>query len=224
MWVFLFLVGLLTGIVAAITVIVNAIRKKRPARTALVMFISMVVAAVSAGQMEDPDEAVTATVTPPVIASVAASTVPSPSIAATTTPAPTPAATATPEPSKAPEDKVKAAALKNFDAAKIDLQADGWTEILVLASDNFTTNMIRTSILSGISKTLKELKDIPEVVDVTFKVTFPMVDKFGNQSEQVVVQTTFLKATRDKINWSNFSYSNIPDIADSYGEHASFKK
>ncbi len=213
MWGLLVLIGLVVFIVLFISLCKKIIQNKDIKKASLWTMVGLVFFAITTNQYIDSRKA------EPVVASVLSST-PQPSKA---TPIPVPSASPKEEP-KTPAEKVKAAALKNFDDAKVDLQDDGWTEITVPGSDNFTNNMIKTGMLSGIAKTMQGLKDIPEVTDVTITVTFPMVDKFGNESDQMVMRATFLKANRDKINWLNFSYSNIPDVANSYNEHPFLRK
>lgn len=121
-----------------------------------------------------------------------------------------------------PAEFAKAATLKYFSSADVTFNdGDGTLEIKASGKDNVTDDLIKVGIQSGITDTLKALKDRPEIKDVVFKVTLEMSDKLGNVSNDVVVQATLLKATRDKINWDNFSYSSLPDIADSYGGHFS---
>ena len=53
---------------------------------------------------------------------------------------------------------------------------------------------------------------------------FVLVDNFGNKSEDIVLTLTYSRATMDKINWDNFLYTKIFDIADQSFFHPALQK
>ena len=64
---------------------------------------------------------------------------------------------------------------------------------------------------------LNELRDLirrrEEVLD---KIDELEDAESQNETEDVVMRASFTSLTRKMINWENFEYTNIPDIADSF--------
>lgn len=82
----------------------------------------------------------------------------------------------------------------------------------------------RATILDNSCKLLKDLQGRKDVGQVTLFWTGTLVDAYGNKSDTQVVKLTVSKATLDKINFDNFVYNDLPNIADSYWEHAAMAK
>ena len=77
--------------------------------------------------------------------------------------------------------------------------------------------MIVTGIQGDIADMLRLVSQsglLPDYQFVTISGKFPLVDKFGNTSNNIVITTAYNRSTIDKINWDNFLYTNILDIAD----------
>lgn len=53
--------------------------------------------------------------------------------------------------------------------------------------------------------------------------TFAMQDQFGNAGEIEVLTLSYPKTTIDRINWDNFSFSDVFDIANVYVLHPAFE-
>ena len=53
--------------------------------------------------------------------------------------------------------------------------------------------------------------------------TFAMQDQFGNASEMEVLTLAYSAETLDRINWDNFIFSNVFDIADTAILHPEFQ-
>ncbi len=92
-------------------------------------------------------------------------------------------------------------------------------------NDNLTEDMIRSGaqldavdILEAIDSSTLEYNTINLIG------TFPLVDVYGNSEETQVVWITYSFEAVDKINWSNFLYSNIYIIADSVNLHPVFQE
>ena len=88
--------------------------------------------------------------------------------------------------------------------------------------DNFTSSLIVSGIQIDVTDMLKTVSQsglLPDYALINISGTFPLVDKFGNTSTDMVLNLTYNRATIDKINWDNFLYSNILDIADSIFIH-----
>lgn len=87
-------------------------------------------------------------------------------------------------------------------------------------SNDYTVKGFKMSIFNIMNK-IHEQKDIKTLA---FNITYPLVDKYGNSSEQIVLKVEFSRSTLDKINYDNFDFNNIEDIADSYWEHQAIKE
>lgn len=62
------------------------------------------------------------------------------------------------------------------------------------------------------------LKEIAEDIDtdVDFNVVYPMMDKYGNTSDDIVMKATYKNSTIKKINFKNITFDNIPSLADEW--------
>lgn len=124
-----------------------------------------------------------------------------------------------------PVEVAKKVAAKKFDSVQVTFnEQTGHILVTAAGRDNLTQNMIHDGMMIGITDSLKGIKDVKAIKDASFNITFPMVDKFGNESESIVMKASLSADTRIKINWENFTFSNLPKIADSYWEHPSFSK
>lgn len=86
------------------------------------------------------------------------------------------------------------------------------------SEDGLTSKLIVKGMYMDISNVLKGIqKDIDVNVDIN--VTYPLQDKYGNVSEDIVIQATFNNETIKKINFDNFDYNNIPSVADEWWNH-----
>lgn len=87
-------------------------------------------------------------------------------------------------------------------------------------NNDYTVKGFKMSIFN-IMKNIHEQKDIETLA---FNITYPLVDKYGNSSDQIVLKVEFTRSTLDKINYENFDFNNIGDVADSYWEHQAIKQ
>ncbi|MEW5871454.1 MAG: tetratricopeptide repeat protein [Chloroflexota bacterium] len=81
--------------------------------------------------------------------------------------------------------------------------------------DNFTEKLIKYGAKLDATKILRTIAE--SGIDYSYVIltgSFSMVDKFGNTSEDNVVNLTFYKTTVDRINWDNFLGGDIYSIAD----------
>ena len=147
----------------------------------------------------------------------------------TDTPTITPPATNTPLPTPTPGiPDLIAATLGdgNRDLHRLTSATLDNGEILIqwAINDNLTDAMIRKGPQIDITAMLKAIHAAGYDYDhVRFVGTFSMVDKFGNAEEMTVVKAVYLKTTVDRINWDNFVFYDIYDIADSSNIHPAFK-
>lgn len=116
----------------------------------------------------------------------------------------------------------------NWDYGTIKYNEDGsvdeensvidYLNIEVELADNLTENMMIKGFLMKVSDFLKETKDINyNRVFIGAKTDFK--DKYGNIKEEYAVKIEFSKEEIDKINFKNFSYTNLPDIATTFNVH-----
>jgi len=130
---------------------------------------------------------------------------------------------------------VKKAANGKFDpdktASVIFDPFTGAVSIETRAADNFTNSWIRDGIASDIADTLQAIKldekgfdyetdgkstPVYGVEKIIFVITFPLVDKYGNESEGTVVSATYTKETLEAIVWKNKYSIDFTEIADKY--------
>ena len=93
--------------------------------------------------------------------------------------------------------------------------------IKVMAKDGFSNKGIKEGIWMDITETIKQLSN-RGYGTVSFDILFPLVDKHGNEENGSVIKASFDKDTLAKINWENFNYKNIPDVATTYWQHSDF--
>lgn len=96
--------------------------------------------------------------------------------------------------------------------------------IILNADDNFTPNMIKTGILMKTDKVLKAIEKEHKFEIITVMWKFPLVDTYGNKSNEEVLRISLNRETLNKINWDNFDYNNFEKIANNYFEHPAFNK
>ena len=101
-------------------------------------------------------------------------------------------------------------------------------EDIMLTGDNSTRIIMKRKIASGslgkkdlLLKSKEILEDLSktelEFINLEWKAEFK--DKYGELSYNPVMRIDMTKDTLDKINWENFDYKNIEDIADDYWQH-----
>ena len=75
----------------------------------------------------------------------------------------------------------------------------------------------------GILKAIKYAKEL-DYQTVRMSGTFPLVDKFGNTSEDEVIFAEYTRATIDRINYDNINFKSILDLAEAGSRlHPAFK-
>lgn len=112
--------------------------------------------------------------------------------------------------------------MKNGDAYLGSETEDNVLIIEVEAEDGFTQNLIKEGILLDTSKIIKELFQDPRINDVRLVWYFPYTDTYGNETNEVAEKIEFTRETVSKINWDNFSFDNIPQIADDFEVNPNF--
>jgi hypothetical protein len=134
-------------------------------------------------------------------------------------------------PSQSDEEYIEKVVLeavnKNFaksDENTIDYSpANKSVVIRCIGSDNLSNDWIKKGMWIDIEDTLKEARDL-DFEEVEFNILFPLVDTYGNSSNEVVMKAGFSKEVLRKINWENFISDNIPKVASSYWEHGALSR
>ncbi len=84
-------------------------------------------------------------------------------------------------------------------------------------NENLTDNMIRQGAqldIVSILEVVQEFQKDNPVKKATFVGTYSMVDRLGNASEDKIVEVKYSGDTIKKINFDNFMFKNVYDIAD----------
>ncbi|MCI9565915.1 MAG: hypothetical protein HFG30_07930 [Eubacterium sp.] len=85
-------------------------------------------------------------------------------------------------------------------------------------SENLSNKMTVKGMYLDIFNILKEIQSTIDT-DVDFNVTYPLKDKYGNVSDDIVIKATFKNDTIKKINFENALFEKIPDMADEWWNH-----
>lgn len=101
---------------------------------------------------------------------------------------------------------------------------NGVVSIYLKCADNLTLSGVRRSASTEARDILESLQGYEEITRIALFWTFPLIDAYGNETEENVMKIQFEKETLQKINFDNFDWSNFPDIADDYFEHAALSK
>ncbi len=97
-------------------------------------------------------------------------------------------------------------------------------QVYFTVNDNLTKGMVKSSAKINIVDILKAVQSSGyDYSEVTIFGTFSLTDKFGNSEESMVVQATYTRSTINRINWKNFLYDDVYDIADSVRLHPAFR-
>ena len=98
-------------------------------------------------------------------------------------------------------------------------------EIILNGDDNFTTNMIRIGMISKSADLFEEVSKYEDITanDITIGWMMTLVDQYGNENDQPVLKVQLSKDKLAKINWKNFDYNNLENIADAYFVHPALK-
>ncbi|MBS4171956.1 hypothetical protein [Bacillus sp. FJAT-49736] len=87
-----------------------------------------------------------------------------------------------------------------------------------------TNNFTRQSLLSKSGDVFQSIYKNKDVSKVTVFWQMPLVDSYGKESDQNVLNITLTRDTYNKIDWKNFNYENYKQIADSYFMHPALLK
>lgn len=85
-------------------------------------------------------------------------------------------------------------------------------------TENLTNNMTVEGMYLDMFNILKAIQSIIDT-DVDFNIVYPLVDKYGNSEDVIVIKATFTNETIQKINFDRALYKNIADMADEWWNH-----
>lgn len=91
--------------------------------------------------------------------------------------------------------------------------------LTLIADDNFTTNMIKTGMLSDATDVFRVIFADARAKSVIITWLFPVTDQYGNTKMKAFMMITMSRETSNKINWNNFIYEDLPKVADYYYEY-----
>lgn len=136
----------------------------------------------------------------------------------TDTPGPTSTPTNTPEPEVYLRRQIEdALGSSNREVDRL-VDFEIVTDVLVVRwaiNDNLSEDLIKGGAKLDIVDILESIDDSGiDYSEVQLKGMFPLVDEFGNSTEVPVVEVSYLSDTVDKINWDNFLFENVYEIAD----------
>lgn len=129
---------------------------------------------------------------------------------------------------KKPENIAKTQLLKKFkedEIAEIKFNSDnGFLLLNFKAHENLTERMTKLGMYLDMLDTLQAFKGNTDVKKISFMLSYPMVDTYGNTSDMVIIKAEFGDVNRDKINYGAFDTKNLPLVAASFWEHPAIKK
>ncbi len=97
-------------------------------------------------------------------------------------------------------------------------------KVTLNADENLSAKSTKEGMWIDTVKALEAVHSIDEIKQVAIIWKFPMVDTYGNTESLEVMRIFVNRETLDKINYENFNYQNIPDIAFNYYMHPAFNK
>lgn len=116
------------------------------------------------------------------------------------------------------QERIEHAAQSAFKDKEIEVvysEYNKYITIKVNYQDLFNGKTETKAAQMNISDTLKAIADIEDLT-VAFSITFPFEDDFGNTSSVKVISAEYSPETRSKINWENFDWQKVDDIADKF--------
>ena len=117
------------------------------------------------------------------------------------------------------EEAVNAAA----ESARADVTdlaiSDGVIQINIAGGDNLSSRLIRNGMILEGYDIIKALQGRDDFSEIVMRWTFPLVDAYGRSYEDVVMKIDITRETLEKINFDNFVFENLPNIADEYYQH-----
>ena len=98
-------------------------------------------------------------------------------------------------------------------------------EIVLNGDDNLTANLARAGMMSKSADIFEEVSKYEDITtdDISIGWMMPLIDQYGNASDQRVLNIRLSKETLAKINWDNFNYDNFEGVSETYFIHPALK-
>lgn len=100
----------------------------------------------------------------------------------------------------------------------------GYVNVMVYGKENLTNNLTKKGMWMSTTNALKKIKSDKRIKSIDFNIYYPLQDVYGNSSDNIVMKISFSRETIDKINFKNFLFDDIPNVADKYWEHPAFNQ
>ncbi|MGE6615089.1 hypothetical protein [Bacillus mycoides] len=119
---------------------------------------------------------------------------------------------------------------KNMESVEIndnlgtDKPHDKIVLINIKARDSLTNNMIKKGMWMDTSSMLEKLAQEKNISEITFFWKSSLVDQYGNDKNETIMKINIDRTALDKINFKNFTYDNIPNVATQYWQHPAVDK
>ncbi|MDP2709396.1 MAG: hypothetical protein Q8O93_05155 [bacterium] len=85
--------------------------------------------------------------------------------------------------------------------------------IKINADENITTNLQKSTLHDEAVKIAKAVFPIDQTIgDIIIYSQLPLKDQYGNTEDGTVIIYSMSRALFDKVNWSNFSYRDLPTL------------
>ncbi len=86
------------------------------------------------------------------------------------------------------------------------------------ASENLTSNLQKMTLHKEAAKIFQDtFSSFPQIGDVIIWERLPVSDQYGNKKDDTAIVYAMGRPLYDKINWTNFSYTTLPDLLKSEG-------
>lgn len=103
-----------------------------------------------------------------------------------------------------------------------EVDTDPYIGLNLHSDENVTAKLARSGMLRDTLKIMETLRDNGYSGKFYVDWRLPLTDKYGNTEPGKVMSINISAENFSKINFDNFDYLNLPDIADGYFEHPGF--
>ena len=103
-----------------------------------------------------------------------------------------------------------------------DLEGVDFIGMHLVADENMTAKLAKKGMLKNTVEIMAALKGEGYDGNISVLWKLPLADKHGNESLEKVLVIDVEASDFNKINYDNFDYNDLPDIASDYFEHPGF--
>lgn len=118
-------------------------------------------------------------------------------------------------------EKIEAVANDVFDEGAVEtnyFEPTDHIDVKFQMDDGLTTSMTKRFFLIDVTEFIEQIQN-EDFGSIYFGGYFDMVDKYGDVENYEIANVEMNKETIDKINFENFYFKNLPDIADKVNFH-----